>query len=153
MKLADVIVWCHGIDRQTTFCASNFSSRILSFHAQGPVVWRLIWLVSFLLFKSIFSDNFLCYLQEHPIINLLTKRIRLNLLLKLSYLNSNFALTLGYLNSPTLGTRGFYLRGERRHEWLSHPKTLLVQSALIYHARWTLTFSLICQSNRRLQDC
>ena len=74
-------------------------------------------LVSFLLFKSIFSDNFLCYLYEHPIINLLTKRIRLNLVLKLSYLNSNFALTLTYLNtafnSPALGTRGFYLRPEK----------------------------------------
>ena len=35
--------------------------------------------------------------------NLLRKRIKLNLLFKLSYLNSNFALTLGclYLN-PTL---------------------------------------------------
>ena len=30
--------------------------------------------------------------------NLLTKRIKLNLLFKLSYLNSYFALTLGYLN-------------------------------------------------------
>ena len=31
-------------------------------------------------------------------IKLLTKRIKLNLLFKLSYLNSNFELTLGYLN-------------------------------------------------------
>ena len=38
---------------------------------------------------------------EHRIINLLTKRIKLTLLYKLSQLNSNFALTLGYLN-PTL---------------------------------------------------
>ena len=43
--------------------------------------------------------------------NLLTKRIKLNfrLLFKLSYLNSNFALTLGYLNPPsnnlTLGVK------------------------------------------------
>ena len=31
-------------------------------------------------------------------INLLTKRIKLKLLSKLSFLNSNFAVTLGYLN-------------------------------------------------------
>ena len=52
----------------------------------------------FLLFKSFFSDNFLSYFEEHSIINLLTKRIKLNLLFTLSYLNSNFALTQGYLN-------------------------------------------------------
>ena len=52
----------------------------------------------FLLFKSIFLDNFLCYFEEHPINNLMTERIKLNLLFKLSNLNSNFALTLGYLN-------------------------------------------------------
>ena len=50
------------------------------------------------LFKRIFSDNFLCYFEKHPIINLLTKRIEVNLLFKLSYLNSNFALTVGYLD-------------------------------------------------------
>ena len=44
--------------------------------------------------------------MEHQIINLWTKRIKLNLLFKLSYLNRNFALTLGYnylnpaLNNP-----------------------------------------------------
>ena len=31
---------------------------------------------------------------------IIDKRIKLNLLLKLSYLNSNFVLTLGYLNPP-----------------------------------------------------
>ena len=51
-----------------------------------------------LLLKNISSDNFLGYFKEHPIINLLTKCIKLNLLFKLSKLNSNFALTLGYLN-------------------------------------------------------
>ena len=54
--------------------------------------------LSFSLLKSIFSDNFLCYSKEHLIINLLTERIKLTLLFKLSNLNSNFALTLGYLN-------------------------------------------------------
>ena len=35
---------------------------------------------------------------ELPIINLKTKRIKAEMLFKLSNLNSNFALTLGYLN-------------------------------------------------------
>ena len=35
---------------------------------------------------------------EYPIIKLYAKRIKLNLLFKLSYLSSNFALNLGYLN-------------------------------------------------------
>ena len=44
---------------------------------------------------------------------------------------------------------GFGLRHERR----SREKKPLAQSALIYRARWTLTLSLICQSDRRSQDC
>ena len=40
------------------------------------------------MFKSIFVGDFLPYFEEHPNINLM----------KLSNLNSNFALTLGYLN-------------------------------------------------------
>ena len=51
----------------------------------------------FLVFKSIFSDNFLCYYYKKPIINLLTERIKLNLPFELSNLNSNFAITLGYI--------------------------------------------------------
>ena len=35
-----------------------------------------------------------------------------------------------------------------RHERRSHEKKPLVQSALIYYAGWTLTLSLICQSNQ-----
>ena len=54
--------------------------------------------VSFSFVQKNFSVNFLCYFEKHSIINLLTKRIEVNLLFKLSYLNSNFALTLGYLN-------------------------------------------------------
>ena len=54
--------------------------------------------VSFFLFKSIFGDNFLPYFEEHPTINLMTERIKVNLLFKPSNLNSNFALTLGYFN-------------------------------------------------------
>ena len=49
------------------------------------------------MFKSIFSDHFLLYL-EHSIINLQTKRIKTEMLFKLSNLNSNLALTLGHLN-------------------------------------------------------
>ena len=39
----------------------------------------------------------------------------------------------------------------QRHKQQSHEKKPLPQSALIYHAGWTLTLSLICQSNRRVQ--
>ena len=38
------------------------------------------------------------FFLEHPIIIFKTKTIRLNFLLKLSDLNSDFTLTLGYLN-------------------------------------------------------
>ena len=59
-KLADVIVWCHGIERQTTFCTSNFSSRILSFHTQGPVVGRLISAN-----PGLFHPGFFSLVQKH----------------------------------------------------------------------------------------
>ena len=52
----------------------------------------------FLVFKSIISDNFLCYFLERSIINLWTKRITTEMFSKLSNLNSNLAITLGYLN-------------------------------------------------------
>ena len=54
--------------------------------------------VSFSFVQKHFLGQFSLIFIEHRIINLLTKRIKLNLLYKLSYLNSNFALTLGYLN-------------------------------------------------------
>ena len=44
--------------------------------------------------RIIFSQLFF----EHAINKLYAKRIKLNVLFKLSYLNSNFTLTLGYLN-------------------------------------------------------
>ena len=50
----------------------------------------------FLLFKSISSDNF-PYFLRHLITKLQTKGIKLYLLFKLLYLNSNFLLTLCYL--------------------------------------------------------
>ena len=49
-------------------------------------------------------DNFLPYFEEHPTINLMTERIKVNLLFKPSNLNSNFALTLGYFN-PALNNQ------------------------------------------------
>ena len=52
---------------------------------------------SFSFVQKHFLRQFSLTFIEHQI-NLLTKRIKLNLLYKLSYLNSNFALTLGYLN-------------------------------------------------------
>ena len=43
-------------------------------------------------------------------------------------------------------------RGGSVHERRSRENKPLAQSALIYRARWTLTLSLICQSNRRSRD-
>ena len=40
------------------------------------------------------------FFLEHPVSKLSLKKIKLTLLFELSYMNSNFALTLGYLN-PT----------------------------------------------------
>ena len=44
--------------------------------------------------------------MEHPIIDLLTKRIMLNFLLKLSDVKSDLTLTLGYLN-PAENNRAY----------------------------------------------
>ena len=52
----------------------------------------------FLELKSIFSDNFLCYFQSFQSSTFGQKRIKTEMLFKLSNLNSNLALTLGYLN-------------------------------------------------------
>ena len=46
--------------------------------------------VSFSFVQKNFLGQFCVIFIEHRIINLLTKRIKLNLLYKLSYLNSNF---------------------------------------------------------------
>ena len=48
-------------------------------------------------------------------------------------------------------TRSFVGRSPTRHERRSHEKKPFAQSAFIYCTGWTLTLSLICQSNRRLQ--
>ena len=54
--------------------------------------------VSFPFSQKHFLGQFSLIFIKHRIINLLTKRTKLNIVYKLSYLNSNFALTLGYLN-------------------------------------------------------
>ena len=54
--------------------------------------------VSFPFAQKHFLGQFSLIYIEHRIVNLVTKRTKLNLVYKLSYLNSNFALTLGYLN-------------------------------------------------------
>ena len=54
--------------------------------------------VSFSFVRKHFLRLFSLSFSEHLIIELLTKGTKLNLLVKLSCLNSNFALTLGYLN-------------------------------------------------------
>ena len=76
------------------------------FALQGPVVKRPIssnpglnFNPGFFFFCSkVFSQVISSLFLEHPIIKLLAERIKLNFLLKLSYLKSNFTLTAGYLN-------------------------------------------------------
>ena len=67
--------------------------------------WHLTWV------------SFCCALPRIPIINLLTKTIKTEMLFKLSKLNPNFALTLGYLN-PALNNSPLDLNDlswQRRH--------------------------------------
>ena len=72
----------------------------------GPVVRRLISanpglnfnLGLFFFSSKAFSRTIFSILFRVANPKLLTKRIKLNMLFKLSYLNSNFELTLGYLN-------------------------------------------------------
>ena len=79
--------------------------------------------VSFSFVQKHFLGQFSVIFIEHRIINLLTKRIKLNLLYELSYLNSNFALTLGYLN-PGLKTR---------------PRTLQIMPVNVHTLKYTFT--------------
>ena len=56
----------------------------------------------FFFFSSKALSQMIFYIfLEYPAIKLWAKRIKLNLLFTLSYLSSNFALTLGYLNPPS----------------------------------------------------
>ena len=81
-------------------------------------------LVSFSFVQKHFLGQFSLIFIEHQIINLLTKITKLNLVYKLSYLNSNFALTLGYLN-PALNNpaQGFSRRQEPITRLLETPVT------------------------------
>ena len=65
--------------------------------------------VSFSFDKKHFLGLLSLLFLRTSIINLLTKKIKLKLLFKLSYLKSNFALTLGCLN-PALNNRVQILR-------------------------------------------
>ena len=53
-----------------------------------------------LIYRGIFYPAFfLCACERvHPITKMWTKRVKMNFLFKVSYLNSNFTLTLGYHN-------------------------------------------------------
>ena len=85
--------------------------------------------VSFSFVQKHFLGQFYVIFIEHRIINLLTKRIKLNLLYKLSYLNSNFALTLGYLN-PALDNPAQHSTSP---EWARyHVKIRFCCTALLY---------------------
>ena len=53
-------------------------------------------------------------------IKLLKKRIKLNLLFKLLYLNSNFELTLGYFNPALNNSDLVFIGGDRLREVVAH---------------------------------
>ena len=76
---------------------------------KGPVVGRALSANPGLKFKLgfffFYSKAFSRIIFSIPIIKLWTKRKKLNWLFMFSYLNSNFALTLGYLNQ-TLNNPG-----------------------------------------------
>ena len=69
---------------------------------------------SFFFVKKAFYRIIFPIIFRAPSIKLAEKRIKLNWLLKLSFLNSNFTLTLGYLNStlnnPALDVRPLNIR-------------------------------------------
>ena len=72
-------------------------------------------LVSFPFVQKHFLGFFFLFLLEYPIIKLyVQKEVELNLLFKFSYLNSKFALTLGYLkpalNNPAQETPEIWLQ-------------------------------------------
>ena len=69
--------------------------------------------VSFSCVQKYFLRQFSLLCLELPIINLYTKRIKTEMLFKLSNLSSNFALTLGYLN-PAWTTRSRLSLGSPR---------------------------------------
>ena len=84
---------------------------------QGPVVQRPISTnpglnfnpgFFFFCFKA-FSRIIFPFFLEQPITELQTRSIKLNLLFKLLYLNSNFALTLGYFNPALNNSAGVFL--------------------------------------------
>ena len=86
---------------------------------------------------AIFSSNFLYSCKSGQSSNCRQKRIQLNLLSKLLYLISNFALTLGYLN-PTLNSPA------QSYNPTSHKATTI--------RTLTRRAQLVCDSPDSLQD-
>ena len=85
------------------------ASRAQLFEGRLALNPRLILtLVSFSCAQKHFLGEFYLLFLELPIINLQTKRIKTEMLFKLSNLNLNIALTLGYLN-PALNNLVQYL--------------------------------------------
>ena len=81
-----------SIGEQLYSWAQLFEGRLAL--TQGQI---LIW-VSLFLYSKAFLGKFSMSFLKHQIVILQTKRIRLNFLLKLLDLKSDFTLTLGYLN-------------------------------------------------------
>ena len=69
--------------------------------------------VSFSCVQKHFLGQFSVLFLELPVINLQTKRIKTEMLCKLSNLNSNLALTRGYLN-PALNNSALDTRPNKR---------------------------------------
>ena len=88
--------------------------------------------------QSIFSDNFLMLFLELPIINLQTNRIKTEMLFQLSNLNSNLALTLGYLN-PALNNLALESKRANLHIPFA-TKCLLVIILIFAHFAFLIFF-------------
>ena len=74
-----------------------FSSLFLIFLTSHLFSCQRLIHISLILCSKVFYGNFQLFFLEHPMIKLQAKRFELNFLLRLSDLESNFTLTLGYL--------------------------------------------------------
>ena len=105
------------------YCQENINdcySRAQLFQRQLVLTW-----VSFSCYQKHFLRQFSLFLLEYPTVKLQAKRIKLNLLFKLSYLSSHYALTRGYLNpasnNPALGIQGLNkVNGTCMHPCISY---------------------------------
>ena len=122
--------------RKGNYFYCNQTSAVLSTYAQlfegrlglNPKL-NLTW-VSFSFVQKHFLGQFSLIFIGHRINNLLTKRTKLNLLYNLSYLNSNFALILGYLNPA-----------------LNNPAMIRITNIFFFHLweRWSVQLKAICE--------